>query len=524
MELEDAQVKLWSSLHRVLELAATMDIGILVPPADCSSAQPGSNMVSETGHCQQGTQSGVFSVLLDDAVKKTESTQTQPSSDAGDPIEQAIPTAVDADAAGASLIDIPVEAGSQMPLIQAVVWPVADKAEAIPDSTEYTQQGIEWMLLVSQGVAEAVPHDDGTMGDESLSAAPPQARPTDASMSASLQPLVDPAQVAGEAAMATKQPALRIQGESPIRNGSGSPADLVTVPLEQPSGDAALPRTLLSDSLTSNQKPIPVIEQHGERNVSSAGHVNGNAQALDRPSPDTRPSSIIQEQGEQATAVPGQSPLVRMVGGSGGQDPFGAFAQGGGEGTGGHSSANEAPEPGMRGTQSTLFSDSFTSARQTQSLPQGVGTSVSTPVADQLKLAQAFLGEEHSATMTAVRGMAQTVQVMLPSHEAGPLSVRISMTDQTVHAQLTTDRSDLGAILLGRQDQLQQSLTKSGLELGQFQVYVNREDRQEAFQDRQSRRNGWPSEEQPTSQGHREQSHDQERPHQRSTRALSLFA
>ena len=98
------------------------------------------------------------------------------------------------------------------------------------------------------------------------------------------------------------------------------------------------------------------------------------------------------------------------------------------------------------------------------------------------------------------------------------------MTDQMVHTQFTTDRSDLGAILIGRQDQLQQSLTKSGLELGQFQVHVNQEGRQEAFPDRQSRRNGEASEQQQAAQGQSEQSHDQERPNYRSTRALSLFA
>lgn len=98
------------------------------------------------------------------------------------------------------------------------------------------------------------------------------------------------------------------------------------------------------------------------------------------------------------------------------------------------------------------------------------------------------------------------------------------MTDQTVHTQFTTDRNDLGALLFMRQDQLQQNLAKSGLELGQFQVHIDQQGRQEALPDRQSRRNGGASEQQPASQDHNQQAQDRERPNHRSSRALSLFA
>ena len=77
------------------------------------------------------------------------------------------------------------------------------------------------------------------------------------------------------------------------------------------------------------------------------------------------------------------------------------------------------------------------------------------------------------------------------------------MTDQMVHTQFTTDRNDLGALLLTRQDQLQHTLMKSGLELGQFQVHVDQQSRQEALPDRQSRRNSEGSEQQTTSQDHK---------------------
>ncbi|NWF71512.1 MAG: flagellar hook-length control protein FliK [Nitrospirae bacterium] len=516
MELEDAQAEPRSSLHRVIELVATMNIGLLIPPVDGSSTQPSSSMVSETGQTQPPTESGAFSILLNDAVKQID-----------DPIEPVLPTAVDGHATEAVLIDIAGVACSRLCVQQEVATPMAAKAELLlSDPTELNGQSLESMLLIPQGVAEAASHDDGTLGDQSVSVALPQAGTADSYMSSSLQSRVDPAQVDEASAMAATPTVSRTQDEPPIRNGRGAPANFAPAPPEQPLGESTFPGTLAPVSLTSNQKPIVEMEQQRGGNLSSATYLNGNAQSFGEPSPGNRPATTVQDQGESETVVPGQSLPVRLVGGSrgGGQDPFGGSAQGGGEGATFHSSGSETPESGIRGTQSTLFSDLSTAARHTQSLPAGIGTSVSTAAADQLKLAQAFLGENHSATMTAPRGTAQTVQVELPSQEAGPLSVRISMMDQTVHTQFTTDRSDLGAILIGRQDQLQQNLIKSGLELGQFQVHINQEGRQEAFSDRQSRRHGGATEQQPASQGHNQEAQDGEWHNHRLLHALSLFA
>jgi flagellar hook-length control protein FliK len=139
-------------------------------------------------------------------------------------------------------------------------------------------------------------------------------------------------------------------------------------------------------------------------------------------------------------------------------------------------------------------------------------------------MAQAFLGEDHSATMTSAPGRAQTVHVELPSHDSGPLSVRISMTDQTVHTQFTTDRNDLGALLLTRQDQLQQNLTKSGLELGQFQVHIDQQGQQEAPPEWQSCRQGEARGDNRPPHQSEQQDQDKKRQHTRSTQALSVFA
>ena len=78
--------------------------------------------------------------------------------------------------------------------------------------------------------------------------------------------------------------------------------------------------------------------------------------------------------------------------------------------------------------------------------------------------------------------------------------------------------------LLTRQDQLQHTLMKSGLELGQFQVHVDQQGKQEALPDRQARRNSEGFEQPTTSQDHKHDTQNRERPNHSSSRTLSLFA
>ena len=193
--------------------------------------------------------------------------------------------------------------------------------------------------------------------------------------------------------------------------------------------------------------------------------------------------------------------------------------------TGVGSGREQDPQESLtRDNQPLFFSGQSILARQAQAQPQGASASAATTTGDRLTLAQAFLGENHSAAMTSASGKAQAVYLELPSPSSGPLSVRISMTDQTVHTQFTTDRNDLGALLLTRQDQLQHTLTKSGLELGQFQVHIDQRGQQDAAPDRQLRRNGDAPEHQPGSQNHNQDTRDREQPKHRSSSALSLFA
>jgi hypothetical protein len=337
------------------------------------------------------------------------------------------------------------------------------------------------------------------------------------------QPILDPDR-SGEAS--ARQDGARATDGLPARNDRSAPVALPPVYPEQQSGNPLLPVKTPPGSLITDQEPSPVQEDQGGRIVFPAASVNVGTQSPDRPSAGVQPSAVVQAQGNQQTTLTAQSLLVPIAGVSGGgeQDPFGTDAQGAGDGAFFRFGESGAPESLPRGNQPQFLNGQFASAMRAQSSAPGEGSPVGTPAADRLKMIQTFLGEDHSTTMTSAHGKVQSVHVELLSHEAGPLSVRISMVDQTVHTQVTTDRNDLGAILVGRQDQLQQSLIKSGLELGQFQVHIDQRNQQESLPDRQSRRNDVAPEQQPASQDRNQHAQDRERPNHRSQRALSLFA
>jgi len=496
-----------------MELVLTMDIGLLISQIGCSAAPPSSSALVESGQCIQLAQGETFSALFKGFAQDITDEEAPSLSESDDPIEPTPSSDVVKQATMASVMGVALATISTGQDRQAVVSAEADSVESEQIAHHFFPQGIESIPFVLKNVSVVQIHEAGDTGQDSATTETALPPTTDLPSYPLLQPLAGPAQSQpGEVhAMTPKQTASRAPEAPPIRKDHGAPVDLAPAPLEQPPGDVPLLRTSPPDSMISDPWPSHVTENQEGRNVLSAASVKGSVQSLDRPSPEIQPLPMIQEQGAQETTLSGQDLSVPVIGGSGEgeQDPFRADAQGEGEGA---------------FFQPPLFNGQFTSARQAQSSLQGEGSSVATSTGDQLKMTQALLNEGHTATLTAASGKAQTVHMELPSHDSGPLSVRISMTDQTVHTQFTTDRNDLGALLMGRQDQLQQNLTKSGLELGQFQVHIDQQGQQEAFSDRQSRRNGGASEQQPASQDHNQQGQDRERPDHRLPRALSLFA
>ena len=503
-----------------------MDIGLLIPPAGRSTAPPSVNVPVEEGQFTQTAQGKTFFALFEGLVQNSSDKEALSSSEFDDLTEPTPALEAEKQATMASVMEAVLVSDSAVRDSQAAVSAETDCTDSVQNAQCSSPQGIESSPFVLQIVNVDQTHEAEAGGQEGAATEAVLTAVMDLSGHQALQPPADSEQTNAAPVMTPKQMASGTTDESPIRNGRGAPVDLASVLLEEPSGGAAILRTPSSGSLISDQGPSPVTENQAAGNVLPASSVIGGIQSLDRLSTGVQPSAKVQEQGAQETTLLGQSLSIPVIGesGEGGGDPFGADAQGTGEGPFFYSRDNGVLELAARGNQPPSFNSHFTLAQQAQSSPAGEGSSVVTPSADHLKLAQALLGEDHSGTMTSTSGKVQVVHVELPPHDSGPLSVRISMTDQTVHTQFTTDRNDLGTFLFTRQDQLQQSLSKSGLELGQFQVHIDQQGRQEAFADRQSRRNGEDSEQQSASQGHNQEAQDGEWHNHRPLHALSLFA
>jgi len=503
-----------------------MDIGLFIPPADYSASSASATGLSENGQLQQHTQGKTFSTLFKGLAENVPDEEGSSPSKSDDPAEPAPPSDAGKQAAMALVMGIASASISVVRDPPEVSVAGAGSAESTPNAQPSLPQGMEVLPFTLENVSMVHIHEAGAMGQDSAAAEGALPATTDLPGLPPLRALVVPGESGEAPAMTPKQTASRMTDKSFIRNGRGAPVDLPPASLDEPFSTSLLPSTLPQDSLISDQGTIPVLEHQGARNLLAAAYVNGMVRPLERPSTGIQPSEVVLEQGPEGATLLGQPLAVSVIGEieEGGQDPFGADAQGTGGETSFHSGESGALESLTRDNQPSFFSGQLMSSRQAQSSIGGESSSGVTSAADPLKTAQALLGEDHSASITSASGKAQIVHVELPSHDSGPLSVRISMTDQMVHTQFTTDRNDLGALLFTRQDQLQHSLAKSGLELGQFQVHIDQQGRQEMLQDRQSRQNGEASEQQLTSQDHNQQAQDRERSTHRPPRALSVFA
>lgn len=493
-----------------------MDIGIHSSSVDLSGDSIHGSALSEKGQLQQPAQSGTFSATLKNAAQNISMEESPRPSESGDPIEP-IPSS---DAEKQAVIALVVEAAlMSAPLVfdhQTVSSPEAGHAEPARNDQRSPLLGVESVLPQSQNVSQVEIQGAGTEGQEGAMSEAVSPTSTDGLSRLALQSPIIPGQSSEVSVMMPKQTVSQTTDESLVWNDRVAHADLSSTPLNPPSSHSLAPSTLPQDSLTSDQGATYFMEHQGARNVLGAVYMNGGGQPLERPGTVIQPSMVAQEQEAEETTLLGEVLTVPVVGASEGrgQDPFGADAQEAGEWTMVDSGESKAPGSVRQDNQSSFFNGQFASARQAQSPAEGQNSSAVAP--------SALLEEDHSVMMTS--GKAQAVHVELPAHDSGPLSVRISMTDQMVHTQFTTDRNDLGALLLTRQDQLQHTLMKSGFELGQFQVHIDQQGKQEALPDRQSRRNGEASEQQTASQDHKHETPNRERPNHGPARTLSLFA
>ena len=507
-------------------LLFTMDIEIRTPSADRSGASLRPSAVSEKGQHQQSAQSGTFSATLKDAAQNISREKAHGHSESADPIEP-LPSS-DAEEQAAIALAM---GGALMPTslaldLQVVSSPEDGHVEGTQNVQGSSSSGVEAALSLPQNVSQVEIQGDGTEGQAGAVSEAVLPVSADGLSRSALQPSIVPGQSGEASANTPKQTVPQTTGESLVGDGRVAQADLSSDSLNQPSTHSLAPSTMPQDSSISDQGTIPLMGQQGARNVIAAAYMNGGGQSLERPGTVIQPSAVIQEQEAEETTLLGQPLMALAVGDSEGrgQDPFEADPQGKEGEAFFHAMDSGALELATHDNQSSFLNGQFASARQALLSTQGEGSTVATSAGDSLKTTQAFLGEAHPAIMTLPSGKAQVVHMELPSPDSSPLSVRISMTDQTVHTQFTTDRNELGALLFMRQDQLQNNLAKSGLELGQFQVHVDQQGKQEALPDRQSRRNGETSEQQSTSRDQHQQAQDRERSTPRPSRALSLFA
>jgi Flagellar hook-length control protein FliK len=493
------------------DASSTSDIEALVPPADSLAASTSANLLVDMSQFIRLAQ-GEMTSTLSKALAQSLLEEENPEHSEPDAPADSIPSSDGGTQSTlASMMGFAPATDDTGQDVQELIVAETVRAEVAQIAQPSSGQGVEVLAVASQSMREAQTYQSEAKEQDRAAIDATLAAPTDLHDHQVLQPLADPGRSDEALTKGPKQTAVGTTNESPVRDGRGSPVDPTPGPLEQPSGDSTLFSLPLPGSLDSDRWPSSVKEQQGTRNFLASAYTNGG----------------VQTQGTEETA-PRISLAVPAVGASGGveQDPFGTNTERAGDGAFSHSGDSQFQESLTRDNQSLFFSGQFGSARQAQATLQGAGASGATPAEDHLKMAQVFLGEDHSATMTSAFGKAQTVHVELPLHDSGPLSVRISMTDQTVHTQFTTDRNDLGALLLTRQDQLQQTLVKSGLELGQFQVHIDQRGQQDAAPDRQARRNADTSEHPPgtQNQNQNQDAQDQERHNYRPQRALSLFA
>lgn len=66
----------------------------------------------------------------------------------------------------------------------------------------------------------------------------------------------------------------------------------------------------------------------------------------------------------------------------------------------------------------------------------------------------------------------QSLRLEVDRPDLGQVQVRLVLADQTVHAKVTTDRTEVRDFLVTRQGQLEAGLKASGLEMGEFRVDV----------------------------------------------------
>ena len=126
-----------------------------------------------------------------------------------------------------------------------------------------------------------------------------------------------------------------------------------------------------------------------------------------------------------------------------------------------------------------------------------------------------------------VSQMGRAVLFQLAEPDLGHINVRVALANEVVHAYLSSDRPEVGQVLINGQDRLQSALQAAGFDMGQFRVQVDRQGaQQQGGQDRSWRGDENHSQSSQRDQRGQEQSDEPSRFNQRRHQlgALSVIA
>lgn len=83
-------------------------------------------------------------------------------------------------------------------------------------------------------------------------------------------------------------------------------------------------------------------------------------------------------------------------------------------------------------------------------------------------------------------GQTKSMVLELSQADLGRVNIRVAVNQELVHTHLSSDRNDMGQYLVNGQDKLQTALQTSGLDLGRFQVDIDRQSAGRSFQQQTS--------------------------------------
>ena len=96
----------------------------------------------------------------------------------------------------------------------------------------------------------------------------------------------------------------------------------------------------------------------------------------------------------------------------------------------------------------------------------------------------------HDVSDMPMPAMTRSVVLEVEQPDLGRINVRVSMTNEQVHTHFSSDRSEVGQLLINGQDRLQSALQANGLDMGQFRVDIDRQSAGRSFQQGQPQEQG----------------------------------